>query len=55
MHKKKKIIMDYERRNGDIINDLIAKKISIREALIEMNKNLGNVFVKELELKNIKD
>lgn len=51
MKKKKEILSAYEKRNEEIVN-MVIKGMTVREARIEMNKNLGNVLVKLSDLKS---
>lgn len=52
MHKKKEILANYEKTNSFLVGELINKKISVRECLIGMNKNLGTTLVRISEIRN---
>lgn len=41
-----KIELEYEKRNEEIVDSLLAKKITTREAIKEMNKNLGHTLLR---------
>lgn len=49
---QKEIKVHYEERNAEIANKLIAGELTVREALREMNKNLGDTLVKLSEIRH---
>ena len=51
MKERIKIEKEYEKRNEEIVSQVILGSLTIREAIREMNKNLGNVLVKLSDLK----
>ena len=46
-----KIELAYEKRNEQIVDDFIAKKLTVRETIKELNKNLGHTLVALTEIK----
>ena len=52
MKERIKIEREYERRNEEIVDKLISRDFSVRDAIKEMNKNLGNTLVKLSEIKH---
>ncbi len=51
MNERINVEKEYEKTNELIIDSLLNREITTREALREMNKNLGNLLVKLSEIK----
>ena len=47
-----KILIEYEKNNEEIVDRLLKNNLSTREAIRELNKNLGGTLVELSNLKN---
>jgi hypothetical protein len=41
----KEVILAYEKKNEEIIDDFLLKKLDIRDTIKELNKNLGHTLI----------